>query len=73
MVASAAVEPSLAACGVKAAVSAGSLGVSEPEVVGFALGAGAGAVAAKKTGGEVKLTAGSVLTVTTQNSFEVKP
>jgi hypothetical protein len=42
-------------------------------VVGGLLGAGAGAVAAKKTGGEVKLTAGSVLTVTTQSSFEVKP
>jgi hypothetical protein len=42
-------------------------------VVGGLLGAGAGAAAAKKTGGEVKLTAGSVLTVTTQSSFEVKP
>jgi hypothetical protein len=42
-------------------------------VVGGLLGAGAGAAAAKKTGGEVKLTAGSVLTVTTQASFEVKP
>lgn len=42
-------------------------------VVGGLLGAGAGAVAAKKTGGEVKLTAGSVLTVTTQSAFEVKP
>lgn len=42
-------------------------------VVGGLLGAGAGAAAAKKTGGEVKLTAGSVLTVTTGSSFEVKP
>jgi FKBP-type peptidyl-prolyl cis-trans isomerase len=42
-------------------------------VVGGLLGAGAGAAAAKKTGGEVKLTAGSVLMVTTQSSFEVKP
>jgi hypothetical protein len=42
-------------------------------VVGGLLGAGAGAAAAKKTGGEVKLTAGTVLTVTTQSSFEVKP
>jgi hypothetical protein len=42
-------------------------------VVGGLLGAGAGAAAAKKTGGEVKLTAGSVLMVATQSSFEVKP
>jgi hypothetical protein len=42
-------------------------------VVGGLLGAGAGTAAAKKTGGEVKLTAGSVITVSTQSSFEVKP
>lgn len=42
-------------------------------VIGGLLGAGAGAAAAQKTGGEVKLTAGSVLSVTTQSAFEVKP
>lgn len=42
-------------------------------VVGGVLGAGAGTAAAKKTGGEVKIPAGTVLTLTTQQSFEVKP
>jgi biotin carboxyl carrier protein len=41
-------------------------------VIGGLLGAGAGAAAAKKTGGDIKLTAGQVLTVSTQNSFEVR-
>jgi hypothetical protein len=42
-------------------------------VIGGLLGAGAGAAAAKKTGADIKLTAGQVLEVTTANSFEVKP
>ncbi len=42
-------------------------------VVGGVLGAGAGTAAAKKTGGEVKILAGTVLTLTTHQSFEVKP
>jgi hypothetical protein len=40
-------------------------------VIGGLLGAGAGAVAAKKTGGEIKITAGTVLTVSTESSFDV--
>jgi hypothetical protein len=42
-------------------------------VIGGLVGAGAGAAAARKTGGEIKLTAGQVLQVTTTASFEVKP
>jgi hypothetical protein len=42
-------------------------------VVGGVLGAGAGTAAAKKTGGDVKILAGTVLTLTTHQSFEVKP
>jgi biotin carboxyl carrier protein len=41
-------------------------------VIGGLLGAGAGAAAAKKTGGDIKLLAGEVLQVTTATSFEVK-
>jgi hypothetical protein len=40
-------------------------------VIGGLLGAGAGAVAAKKTGGDIKLLAGQVLTVATTTGFEV--
>jgi hypothetical protein len=43
------------------------------KVIGGLLGAGAGAAMAKKTGGDIKLTAGQVLEVTTSTSFEVKP
>lgn len=43
------------------------------KVIGGLLGAGAGAAMAKKTGGDIKLTAGQVLDVTTSTSFEVKP
>jgi hypothetical protein len=42
-------------------------------VIGGLLGAGAGAMAAHKTGSDIKLTAGQVLQVSTTNSFEVKP
>lgn len=42
-------------------------------VIGGLLGAGAGAAAAKKTGGDIKLVAGQVLNVTTTVAFEVKP
>lgn len=40
-------------------------------IVGGVLGGAAGTAAAQKTGGEVKLTAGSVITVTTGASFQV--
>jgi len=42
-------------------------------VVGGILGGAAGTAAAKGTGGEVTLTAGQVVTVATQSSFEVRP
>jgi Glycine zipper 2TM domain len=42
-------------------------------VIGGLLGAGAGAAAAQKTGVDIKLTAGQVLTVATTSPFEVKP
>lgn len=42
-------------------------------VVGGLLGGAAGTAAAKGTGGEVTLTAGQVVTVATQSSFEVRP
>lgn len=42
-------------------------------VIGGLLGAGAGAAAAQKTGGDIKLTAGQVLNVSTTTGFEVKP
>jgi hypothetical protein len=42
-------------------------------VIGGLLGVGAGAAAAKKTGGDIKLLAGEVLQVSTTSSFEVKP
>jgi hypothetical protein len=43
------------------------------KVIGGLLGAGAGAAIAKKTGGDIKLTAGQVLDVSTSASFEVRP
>jgi hypothetical protein len=42
-------------------------------VIGGLLGAGAGAAAAQKTGGDIKLIAGQVLEVATTTGFEVKP
>jgi hypothetical protein len=42
-------------------------------VIGGLLGAGAGAAAAQKTGGDIKLAAGQVLEVATTTGFEVKP
>ena len=42
-------------------------------VIGGLLGAGAGAIAAKKTGGEINPAAGQVLTVATSTGFEVRP
>jgi hypothetical protein len=42
-------------------------------VIGGLLGAGAGAAAAQKTGVDIKLLAGQVLTVATTSPFEVKP
>lgn len=42
-------------------------------VIGGLLGVGAGAAAAKKTGGEIDLPAGQVLQLSTTSSFEVKP
>lgn len=42
-------------------------------VIGGLLGVGAGAAAAKKTGGDIELPAGQVLQLATTSSFEVKP
>jgi hypothetical protein len=42
-------------------------------VIGGLLGAGAGAAVAQKTGQDIKLTAGQVLSVATTSTFEVKP
>lgn len=42
-------------------------------VVGGLLGAAAGTAAAKKTGGEVTLAGGQVVTVATQSAFEARP
>lgn len=42
-------------------------------VIGGLLGAGAGAAAAQKTGGDIKLTAGQVLELATTTGFEVNP
>jgi hypothetical protein len=42
-------------------------------VIGGLLGAGAGAAVAQKTGVDIKLTAGQVLSVATTSTFQVKP